>query len=244
MKRDKILEDLVTLTQSIEGWLSPTEGILLFNLAKSCEGKGYIVEIGSWKGRSTVWLGWGSKFGKNLKVFAIDPHIGSSEHIQRFGKIDTFNEFLQNIKAQKLDDIVVPLRCTSYEASTILKEPVELIFIDGAHEYDMVKQDFELWFPKLVEGGIMAFHDTDSYKRDGPRRVVEEFLYKSQFFKDVRFVDSITYGKKVVRNSRLDRIKNHYSLLLLRFRIVIAAKIHLPKTLRKIGKKLINFLQL
>ncbi|MFU2158721.1 MAG: hypothetical protein ACPLKS_06895 [Caldisericum exile] len=64
MKRDKILEDLVTLTQSIEGWLSPTEGILLFNLAKSCEGKGYIVEIGSWKVRSTVWLGWVPNLGK------------------------------------------------------------------------------------------------------------------------------------------------------------------------------------
>ncbi|WP_455277747.1 hypothetical protein [[Eubacterium] cellulosolvens] len=52
------------LTDKVEGWLTDKEGELLYKLAKQCTGKGVIVEIGSWKGKSTIWLGMGSKNGK------------------------------------------------------------------------------------------------------------------------------------------------------------------------------------
>lgn len=233
--------ELISIVNSIEGWLSTNEAILLFNLAKSCDGKGVIVEIGSWKGKSTICLGLGSRSGGNLKIYAVDPHRGNSEHNKGFGKFDTFNDFLCNLKTQHLDDIVVPLRFTSTEASKIMEEPVQLIFIDGAHEYDMVKLDFEVWFPKLIVGGVMAFHDTVSH--EGPRRVVEELLYKSHSFKGVKFIDSITFGTKISKNSGIDRIRNAYSLFMLKFRIYLAKKVRLPKWLKIMGKKVINHIQ-
>ena len=82
--------------EDVPGWLTRSEGKLLFNLAKSCAGRGVIVEIGSWKGKSTIWLAKGSQAGQNAKVYAIDPHAGTSEH-RRQGKISTFEEFERNI---------------------------------------------------------------------------------------------------------------------------------------------------
>jgi predicted O-methyltransferase YrrM len=78
------LAEAKKISNEIDGWLSDNEGELLFNLAKNCKGEGKIVEIGSWKGKSTVWLASGSKSGKNVKVYAIDPHTGSSEHKEKY----------------------------------------------------------------------------------------------------------------------------------------------------------------
>jgi len=92
------LEETNKLTQKIDGWLTENEGRLLYRLAKNCRGHGAIVEIGSWKGRSTVWLGKGSMRGSRTKIYAIDPHIGSSEHQEENGEVWTFEEFKQNIR--------------------------------------------------------------------------------------------------------------------------------------------------
>lgn len=231
------IDEIKKLTEKIDGWLSDREGELLYNLAKNCKGKGVIVEIGSWKGKSTVWLAKGSKAGNKVKIYAIDPHTGSSEHKKQYGKIWTFEEFKKNIKNAKVDDIVVPIVKTSEEAAKNFNKPVELIFIDGAHEYDLVKLDFKLWFPKVIDGGIIAFHDTILWK--GPKKVVEKFVYKSKKFRNVRFVDSITFGEKVERNSLKDRIKNRY-MLLLKNLYEFALKLHLPRPIKSIGKKIMG----
>jgi len=187
------IEQIKGIVDKVDGYLKDREGILLYNLAQSCKGRGVIVEIGSWKGKSTIWLGKGSKMGRKVKVYAIDPHSGSSEHRKEYGEVWTFPEFSRNIKKAEIDDIVVPIVKTSAEASGDFAEPVELLFIDGAHEYEFVRLDFELWYPKLIDGGIMAFHDTRGWP--GPKRVVNENLSK---FKNRGVVDEITYGQKLV----------------------------------------------
>ena len=96
---------------------------------------------------------------------------------------------------------------------TLLKhvnEPIEFLFIDGDHEYNAVKLDFDLWEPKVMNGGIIAFHDSNA---PGPGKVTEHSLFKSKYFKDVKYVDSITYGVKVEENTLADRIKNRFTLL-------------------------------
>ena len=80
-----MIDEIKSLTAGIEGWLTDDEGELLFKLARACAGRGGIVEIGSWKGKSTIWLGRGSMAGNRAKVWAIDPHTGSDEHHQAFG---------------------------------------------------------------------------------------------------------------------------------------------------------------
>jgi hypothetical protein len=106
---------------------------------------------------------------------------------------------------------------TSEEAAMNFDLPIEFIFVDGAHAYDLVKLDFDLWFPKVIDGGIMAFHDT-AYAWEtnpdpastGPQRVVDEFVYKSTNFKNINLVDSITVAQKVGKNTFLDRLGNRY----------------------------------
>lgn len=188
------MNEIKKLADEIGGWLTDREGELLYNLAKNCIGKGVIVEIGSWKGKSTICLAKGSKAGNKVKIYAIDPHTGSSEHKKRYSRVWTLEEFKKNIKNAKVHDIITSIVKTSEEAAKNFVKPVELIFIDGAHEYELVKLDFELWFPKLINGGIMAFHDTGW---PGPKKVVEEFVYQSKFFRNIKCIDSITFAEKV-----------------------------------------------
>ncbi len=194
----------------IGGWLTDDEGKFLYYAARNCTGKGVIVEIGSWKGKSTVFIGKGSESGGKIKVYAIDPHIEG-----------TYDEFKRNIKNTELNDIVIPVVETSEEAAKDLTEPVEFIFIDGDHEYESVKKDFELWFPKLIDKGIIAFHDTVAWP--GPRKVVKKYIYTSRYFKNVGFVDSITFAQKTRKNSLKDRLRNR-SLFFLKNRYVLSLK--------------------
>lgn len=234
------LEEIKQMTDDVEGWLLDSEGELLYHFAKNCQRSGVIVEIGSWKGRSTIWLGTGSKEGNRVSIYAIDPHTGSPEHRKRYGKVSTVDDFKKNIKMARVDDLVTLIVKTSEEAARDFRDPVSFIFIDGAHEYEAAKLDFDLWFPKIVNGGVMAFHDTILWS--GPKRVVTNHLYKSKYFKNVRFVGSVTAGEKVEQNSLRDRVKNRY-VLLLKHGYEFSHKISLPKPIRIIGRKIVNLLQ-
>jgi predicted O-methyltransferase YrrM len=196
----------------VEGWLSKDEGRLLYKLATECTGRGVIVEIGSWKGKSTLWLAHGSRAGRSVKIHAVDPHTGSREHHAQLGKVWTFDEFCHNIKTAGMDDLVVPHVAFSAECARTFDEPVELIFVDGLHEWDGVKADFDAWFPKLIDGGVMAFHDTTGW--DDVRKLVTEFVFKSRFFKKVGFTNSITYAERTTQNSLFDRMRNRWMLCL------------------------------
>jgi len=240
------IEEIKKLVKNIDGWLSDKEVELLFNLGKKCSGKGVIVEIGSWKGKSTICLAKGSKSDNKIKVYAIDPHVGASEHKKLYGKVNTFREFENNIKNAEVDDIVIPIMATSEEAAKNFTEPIELIFIDGAHEYELVKLDFELWFPKVINGGIMAFHDTMS---GGPKKIVDRYLYRGNKFKNVNFVESITFAEKQNNISLKDKFRNMYILFLRSIYIFYSflnrnffnGKLHLPKIFKIVLKKILRF---
>lgn len=178
-----------SIINTMSGWLSGKEADILFRLAKGTTGKGAIIEIGSWKGKSTTCLSLGSREAAGTHITAIDPHTGSSEH----GDVDTYAEFLENIKKNGVDDMVDPIRDYSHNVGKDWDKPVELLWIDGAHEYEYVLQDLEVWEPHLIEGGVIAFHDSTM---PGPWKVLEDHLYKGKKFRKVRFVHGITYAVK------------------------------------------------
>jgi glycosyltransferase involved in cell wall biosynthesis/predicted O-methyltransferase YrrM len=136
--------------KKIEGWLSEEEAILLYRLAEKVTGRGAIVEIGAYKGKSTVCLAKGSKKNSKIKIYSIDHHKNNPPSLPKFKS---------NLKKAGVEKLVVPIIQTSEEAAKSFDKPVELIFIDGNHDYEFVKRDFELWFPKLIDGGIIVFHD-------------------------------------------------------------------------------------
>ncbi|GIV20727.1 MAG: hypothetical protein KatS3mg023_2478 [Armatimonadota bacterium] len=235
-----VRQELLALTESVEGWLTVEEGELLYRLARACTGKGVIVEIGSFKGKSTIWLAKGSLAGAGTKVVAIDPHTGSAEHRQGAQPVWTYEEFLANLRRAKVEEVVTPVVATSAEAAARFSQPVELLFIDGDHRYEMVRQDFDLWFPQLLEGGYLLMHDTIRWA--GPRRVARECIYRSHRFRHVGFVHSITFGQKVAQNTSADRWRNRY-LLLLHFVYDRLSVVHVPPALKRIAKAIFARLQ-
>ncbi|OGN19379.1 MAG: hypothetical protein A3F25_01540 [Candidatus Yanofskybacteria bacterium RIFCSPHIGHO2_12_FULL_45_19b] len=200
--------DFKKATENVGGWLTRAEGLFLYNTAKKVKAENVIVEIGSWKGRSAICLGNGSKDGNKAKIFAIDPHVGSPEHQKRFRKIDTFEEFRQNIDRAGVAHYIEPVRDTSENAAENFKHQVELVFIDGHHGYKFVKLDFNLWFPKVVNGGILAFHDSWHLHFAGPYLVTAILLLTSSRIKNPQLVDTITCFEKVEKNSAVHRLEN------------------------------------
>lgn len=192
----------------IDGWLTYHEGLYLFRTAKNCNEGAVVAEIGSWKGRSTVCLAKGSMIGNRVRIFAIDPHIEG-----------TLNEFRSNIKEAGVDNLIEQIVKTSEEAARGWSLPIDFIFVDGSHEYEFVKKDFELWCPLVKDGGIIAFHDTLGW--EGPRRVVDEEIMRSRNFMNLGFAGSIVYYTKVSSNNLIDRIKGKLARLLqkLEFRV-------------------------
>ena len=149
-----------------------------------------------------------------MKVYAIDPHTGSPIHKKMYGKVWTFGEFKKNVKMANVEDVVTPIVKTSEEAEKNWNNlPVELLWIDGNHEYEFVKLDFDKWFPHLINMGTIAFHDTVFHSMPGPRKVVIDNIYKSKNFVDIGLIGGITFARKVDRNSLNDRLKNRCALL-------------------------------
>ncbi|MEX0924387.1 MAG: class I SAM-dependent methyltransferase [Candidatus Paceibacterota bacterium] len=202
--------------RSIDGWLTDKEGAVLYTLAQACPSDMAIVEIGSWKGRSTLCLASGSTEGNSARVYAIDPHTGSKEHQQLFGQVWTFDEFKNNLEKHGVAQSVTPIVSTSAEAAETFagtyNQTIGLLFIDGDHSYESAKEDLELWFPKVAVGGIVAFHDALTW--EGVSRLVDETVYRSPHFKKPRIASSTVYAQKVDRNTQLDRLENRARLFL------------------------------
>lgn len=190
--------------RDIDGWFSPEEGLAFYRIAKQCTGKGVAVEIGSWHGKSTVCIAKGAQAANNgLHIYAIDPHVGSEEH-QVDGKVWTFEAFKKNVADFGVAELITPLVKFSHDAVEDVNEPVEFLFIDGAHDYDNVKIDFEDWFPKVMVGGIIAFHDSHW---PGVRAVLGELAYSNPQLRRARRVMGTTLFDKVESTNWLDKVQ-------------------------------------
>ena len=118
-------QEIRVQVHAIEGFLSDTEAKCLYYLAKNCGGT--IIEIGSFKGKSSVCLALASKAGSGGKVFAIDPHKGLKDDCAGFHLTeDTESIFKENIRRAKVNDIVIPLVMKSENAINIWSEPISL----------------------------------------------------------------------------------------------------------------------
>ena len=194
--------DLATQTESIKGFLSTREGVSLYFLAAFGAGQGEIVEIGSFQGKSTVWLARGSKDAKRERVWAIDPHLGSPEH--QVGEVhstqmprsgSTFEDFQESIRRFDLEAQVSPLVETSNAAAERWSAPIRLLFIDGLHDFESVEQDFLSWTPYLVPGGLVAFHDVCE-EHPGPGKVIAKHISGSQEYTPYLQTDSLFVAAK------------------------------------------------
>lgn len=152
----------------VDGWLLPQEGRALYDLARD---KG-VLEIGSYCGKSTICLAQSAR-----SVVAVDPHDGSGTPKPR----DTWMEFNANLDHYGVAAIVIPWR--GRMADLYPDGTVDLVFIDGAHDLDSVRQDIESARRFLKPDGLIAFHDyrsspgqIDGRWDPGVTEAVDEFL--------------------------------------------------------------------
>ena len=229
MARIKELNDVY----DVPGMLTTAEFEYLYRLAQYNRGKGVIVEIGSRKGRSTIALARGTAAVGGEQVFAIDPH----EPIPEEG-YDDYSEkmFLANLKKAQVEDHVSPMVMTSEQAAVGWNRPIRMLWIDGDHRYDAVKLDYSLWEPHLVEGGILAMHDT--IRKQGPKRVLWENIFRSDRFTQISIVDNITAVQKVTRKSPISKIRD-YAVLALRGVYIAARKMRIPYS-KPVGRWLLG----
>lgn len=155
------------LSSNIEGWLSEEQGVALYQLAR-CQIPGEVLEIGSFCGKSTIFLALGCKQSGTI-VHAIDPHKaisegGKEQYAQDFSPRSkgTLKDFEDNLKKSGLESFVKPMICTSEEARYKLPPlTLKLLFIDGSHDYLDVVLDYYLWHEQVVPGGYLVFHDSN-----------------------------------------------------------------------------------
>ncbi|HEE9034869.1 TPA: class I SAM-dependent methyltransferase [Bacillus cereus] len=183
----KSIYELLAIIENIEGWLSTYEQLALLHLPSLVDNlPGGIVEIGSYKGKSTVALALGSSILSTQKrpIYAIDPFI-----------VPPFKFFQENIKKQKLEHMIIPIKKHSEEAYNDCPKHIAAIFIDGDHEYSSVKQDITLYAPKVVKNGLLAFHDYSDYW-PGVYKAVEE-LCNNNNFEYIAIYDSLLIIRKI-----------------------------------------------
>ena len=182
-------------TEKVPGHLLEDEARFLGLLAACVPGTGTIVEIGSFKGRSTVMLATVTSHYGLSPVVAIDPHNSRILlDLANNPEASTYQDFLNSINAAGVSDYVEPHLAYSTEVAKTWKRPIRVLWIDGDHSYDGVKKDLEGFLPHVEPFGVVAMHDALNVC-PGPIRVFVEDILRSDRFGPAGFVYSIAWAQ-------------------------------------------------
>jgi len=162
--------DVIDLFSKVHGFLSVDEAKLLHKLATEVPAGGTIIEVGSYQGRSTICLGAGAKQVGAL-VYAIDPFEGSMEN---------HAALLMNLV---LNDVADTVKVVALHSTAVLDcwyGTVDLVWIDGSHDYNDVWLDLMGWEKHVSPIGRLALHDTNGHY-PGVTRALTEFLMDNEW---------------------------------------------------------------
>lgn len=155
--------EALTRVHGVEGWLSDAQAHALWDAARATRAPGQIVEIGSFRGRSTIVLA--SARPEGVAMVAIDPHGGNDRGPQEYapnaevGDSD-FTVFWDNLRRAEVDDRVRHVREPSQTALGAVAGRIDLLYVDGAHRYRPARDDIERWGDRVPVGGAMLIHDS------------------------------------------------------------------------------------
>ena len=193
----------------VKGFLDPIEGEALYYYTKKFTKYENALEIGSYCGKSAVYIGSAVK-ENNQKLYSIDHHRGSEEQqpgeeyfdpdlLNKKGNgIDTLPFFLKTLKDSQLEGFVIPIVSSSEEAHEDLKMNFNMIFIDGGHSEEAAQNDYMLWSKKLNLEGVLAIHDVFPDPKDGGRPPYNIYLkaLESGNFEEVDAIKSLRILQK------------------------------------------------
>lgn len=199
-----MIPDLPSDIDRIRGFLAEDEAAALYDHARDACRLGPVLEIGSYCGKSTIYLGLACREAGGT-VFALDHHRGSEEH-QRGElfhdpalydaadeQMDTFREFRRNIRAAGLEEVVVPVVAGSEAAARHWRTPLGMVFIDGGHSLQAALTDYRCWEPHLLRGGVLAVHDVfeDAHAGGQAPYAVYRMARASGLFEDLGVVNTL-----------------------------------------------------
>jgi len=196
--------DLRRAAESATGFMPPAEGLALFRAAAACAPAGPVAEIGTYCGKSTIYLAAAARESGQL-VVTVDHHHGSEEnqpgweyHDTRLvdpatGRLDTLPHFRSTIAAAGLEDCVIVIVGASADVARLWRTPLGMLFIDGGHTDAAATADYEGWAPWVARRGALAIHDVFPDPADGgqaPFRIYQRAL-KSGAFTEVTVAGSL-----------------------------------------------------
>jgi N-succinyldiaminopimelate aminotransferase len=203
--------ELLRAAEAAKGFMPPAEGLALYETALAYAPVGPVMEIGTYCGKSTIYLAAAARtFGQT--VITVDHHHGSEEHQPGWeyhdtaladpgtGKIDTLPQFRATIAAAGLEDEVVAIVGRSARVAQVWRGLLGMVFIDGGHTDQAAQADYEGWAPFVTMGGALVIHDVFPDPADGgqaPYRIYQRAL-ESEEFTEVRAVGSL----RVLERSR------------------------------------------
>jgi MMP 1-O-methyltransferase len=169
---------LLEVARAAKGFMPDDEGLALYAAGRDGGSLGPLVEVGSYCGKSAVYLGAAARAGGTV-LFSVDHHRGSEENQAGWehhdpevvdpdtGRMDTLPFFRRTIERAGLEDAVVAVVGDSPVIAANWRTPLGLVFVDGGHALDVVLADYEAWSPHVAAGGVLVFHDVFEDPRDG-----------------------------------------------------------------------------
>jgi MMP 1-O-methyltransferase len=201
---DGMQPELSRAAEAATGFMPPAEGLALFRTAAAYAPAGPIAEIGTYCGKSTIYLAAAARAAGQL-VVTVDHHHGSEEnqpgweyHDTRLvdpvtGRLDTLPHFRSTLAAAGLEDSVIAIVGASAEVARLWRVPLGMLFIDGGHTDAAATTDYDGWAPWVARGGALAIHDVFPDPADGgqaPYRIYQRAL-KSGAFAEVTVAGSL-----------------------------------------------------
>ena len=188
--------------KDIKGFMPEHEGKALYEWARKFSEFGPLLEIGTYCGKSAMFLSEGAKENDQY-VYTIDHHMGSEEHqineeyfdIEIFDdlskRINSFPLFLENINNFGIKN-VVPIVNESSEVAEKWNSPLAMVFIDGGHSFETAMNDFMSWHKKIISGGALVIHDIFENPDEGGQAPYEVYMHalKNGFY-DYERLDTI-----------------------------------------------------
>ncbi|MDA2814932.1 class I SAM-dependent methyltransferase [Nocardiopsis sp. RSe5-2] len=172
--------DLLAAAEAAKGFMPKEEGLALYEAACAYAPLGPVLEVGTYCGKSTVYLAAAARTCGGT-VVTVDHHHGSEEHQEgweyhdpslvdpRTGRIDTVGEFRGTMAAAGVEDTVVAVLGRSADVARLWARPLGLLFIDGGHTEEAAQADYAGWSPHVAPGGALAIHDVFPDPADGGR---------------------------------------------------------------------------
>lgn len=169
---------------SCKGFLDDDEGLRLHELARAHAQLGPVLEIGSYCGKSSVYLGAGVKEAGGTLI-CVDHHRGSEEHQRgeqyhdpdlfdsEAERMDTLYELRRTLRWAELEDCALLLVASSQQAARVWRAPLGMVFIDGGHSHAQAHADYDGWARWVAPGGILAIHDLFPDPADGGQAPIE-----------------------------------------------------------------------